>query len=283
MVREFAGNVEQLKELQQTYNQLVGEVKSILDAHAQHHAQQAFVAASNVAPKPPPPVTTSTSTGFFSNLAGKRASGHGRPRSNTASSLPSSTPAAAAEKTPNVVATSSSLAYKDLASAFYTINSKYKISWECAELLIELGGGGSSSGDGPSPSTAAAAPTPAPAPVSSSVSAPLMTVDTNVTPMAKKTYGRERAITLESKPSSNSRAPTPAPDLTSASAHSTAPGQTHQHQQPLGSPSSVTSAPPANSTYTSTSHYAGNVNASWRASTGRHDLSHGSSSSSGRC
>ncbi|KAJ7453236.1 hypothetical protein FB451DRAFT_673544 [Mycena latifolia] len=32
-------------------------------------------------------------------------------------------------------------AYKQLASAFYTINSKYSISWECAELLIELGGG----------------------------------------------------------------------------------------------------------------------------------------------
>ncbi|KAJ7874325.1 hypothetical protein B0H14DRAFT_2569282 [Mycena olivaceomarginata] len=32
-------------------------------------------------------------------------------------------------------------AYKQLASAFYTINSKYRISWECTELLIELGGG----------------------------------------------------------------------------------------------------------------------------------------------
>jgi len=32
--------------------------------------------------------------------------------------------------------------YKELASAFYTLNSKYRISWECAELLIELAGGG---------------------------------------------------------------------------------------------------------------------------------------------
>ncbi|KAJ7061812.1 hypothetical protein C8F01DRAFT_987412 [Mycena amicta] len=31
--------------------------------------------------------------------------------------------------------------YKQLAAAFYTIKSTYRISWECAELLIELGGG----------------------------------------------------------------------------------------------------------------------------------------------
>ena len=31
------------------------------------------------------------------------------------------------------------MTYKQLASTFYTINPKYRISWECAELLIELG------------------------------------------------------------------------------------------------------------------------------------------------
>ena len=31
--------------------------------------------------------------------------------------------------------------YQQLAYALYTINSKYRISWECAELLIELSGG----------------------------------------------------------------------------------------------------------------------------------------------
>jgi len=36
------------------------------------------------------------------------------------------------------------LQYKKLASAFYTLNSKYRISWECAKPLIDL----ASSGDG---------------------------------------------------------------------------------------------------------------------------------------
>jgi hypothetical protein len=31
--------------------------------------------------------------------------------------------------------------YNELASAFYVINSKYRITWECADLLIELGAG----------------------------------------------------------------------------------------------------------------------------------------------
>jgi hypothetical protein len=35
------------------------------------------------------------------------------------------------------------VAYKQLASAFYAINSKHRISWECSKLLIELGGGSS--------------------------------------------------------------------------------------------------------------------------------------------
>lgn len=35
--------------------------------------------------------------------------------------------------------------YKEMASAFYTLNSKHRISWECVELLVELGGGGSAS------------------------------------------------------------------------------------------------------------------------------------------
>ena len=31
--------------------------------------------------------------------------------------------------------------YQQLANALFAINSKYRISWECAELLIELSGG----------------------------------------------------------------------------------------------------------------------------------------------
>ncbi|KAF7326708.1 hypothetical protein MSAN_02501700 [Mycena sanguinolenta] len=103
MVREFARNVEELKELQNTYQALVLEVQGILDMHVLH----------------PPP---------------------------------------AKEKEEKEAARSSPTqqqAYKQLASAFYTINSKYRISWECAELLIELGGGGS--GTSP-PSTSTSAP-----------------------------------------------------------------------------------------------------------------------------
>ena len=37
---------------------------------------------------------------------------------------------------------------KQLATAFYTINSKYRVPWECAALLIELGGGGSGGAGG---------------------------------------------------------------------------------------------------------------------------------------
>ncbi|KAJ7845554.1 hypothetical protein B0H14DRAFT_3683541 [Mycena olivaceomarginata] len=54
-----------------------------------------------------------------------------------------------------IIQQQSQQAYKQLTSAFYTINSKYRISWECAELLIELGGGGSSSSP---PRTSTSAP-----------------------------------------------------------------------------------------------------------------------------
>ncbi|KAH7886709.1 hypothetical protein F5I97DRAFT_1038359 [Phlebopus sp. FC_14] len=86
---------------------------------------------------------------------------------------------------------------KQLASSLRAITSKYKISWECAELLIELGGG---------------APSPA-SPPSTSVSAPSMRSELD------NRKSRERAVTLsgeESKPpppfgaTSASGPPTPA-------------------------------------------------------------------------
>lgn len=78
--------------------------------------------------------------------------------------------------------------YKQIATTLYTINSKYRVSWECAELLIELGGG-----------TPAPAPGSTSAPVSSSVSAPAMTQENST----DSRRSRERAITLagdEQKP-----------------------------------------------------------------------------------
>ncbi len=51
--------------------------------------------------------------------------------------------------------TTAKLAYKELAALFYTINAKYRISRECAELLIELGGGPP---DASSPAASATSP-----------------------------------------------------------------------------------------------------------------------------
>ncbi|KAF9003695.1 hypothetical protein BDQ17DRAFT_1425187 [Cyathus striatus] len=59
-----------------------------------------------------------------------------RNRSNTNPTVPPPSP--------------SQLAYCELASSFYTINSKYRISWECTELLIELATGSSSASSPPS-------------------------------------------------------------------------------------------------------------------------------------
>jgi serine/arginine repetitive matrix protein 2 len=116
------------------------------------------------------------------------------------------------------------LAYKQLASAFYTINSKYRISWECAELLIELGSG-----------TAGTTATTAPP---TSVSAPAMHSGGSID--GKKS--RERAITLAGD-EARSKAPTPTPGSSA--------GMNTDPSPPLASPPSL----------------------SWRASTGRHDLS----------
>ncbi|KAJ7641186.1 hypothetical protein FB45DRAFT_899602 [Roridomyces roridus] len=118
MVREFARNVEELKELQNTRSEWRLRPFSV------------------------------------------------RTRSNTSSSNPDA---------PSPVAQQQ--AYKQLASTFYTINSKYRISWECAELLIELGGGGAAS-----------------SPPSTSTSAPVMP-STGVVAMDKNKM-RERAVTL---------------------------------------------------------------------------------------
>lgn len=80
--------------------------------------------------------------------------------------------------------------HKHLATALYTINSKYRISWECAELLIELGG-----------STPAPAPPPASfSPPSSNALATVIHLPEN---SADSRKNRERAITLagdEQKP-----------------------------------------------------------------------------------
>jgi len=119
---------------------------------------------------------------------------------------------------------SRSARYKELAAAFYTINSKYRISWECAELLVDLADGTSATMNGGS---GAGSPNP-------SVSAP-------VGLCAVGGKGRERAITLTGD---NSRPSTP------AIAGAIIPSSSMPHP------------------------YMMSASPGWRASTGRHDLSH---------
>ncbi|KAK2463307.1 hypothetical protein APHAL10511_004962 [Amanita phalloides] len=207
MVKEFANSVEQLRELQGVYHALVIEIQALLDDQAHLHAVQQQAARS-------------VSPSFFSRPVGRR-------RSNT--------------NPPPPLVPPQHLVYKQLASAFYTINSKYRMTWECAELLIELGGGSSSGGGGPAgPAT--------------SVSAPVMSQGrvggdellSSASSSWAKRKGRERAITLagdESKPPS----PLEGIKMLEGSSSSAA----------LVSPTSFSSGP-------------GTV--AWRASTGRQEL-----------
>ncbi|KAI0668022.1 hypothetical protein C8Q78DRAFT_980460 [Trametes maxima] len=81
-----------------------------------------------------------------------------------------------------------------LNAAFLNIEAKYRLSWECAELLIDLGGGGNGGGSATSPAPSSAPTSPPP---TSSQSAPA------VPTTADGRKSRERAITLagdEQKP-----------------------------------------------------------------------------------
>jgi len=168
-----------------TYGALVVEVQLILDAyvvrHEQLQAQQTSPISAPMASPVPPPFTTS-----FIQLKPKK-----RPRSNTNQSAPQP------ETDPCSPTTPAQVSYNELASAFYVINSKYRITWECAELLIELGAGNATG----NPNENFASPI-------ASASAPIASC------------GRERAITLagdESKPTQPSLvASYSAPGLTNA-------------------------------------------------------------------
>ncbi|PPQ68512.1 hypothetical protein CVT24_005533 [Panaeolus cyanescens] len=280
MVREFAGSVEQLKDLQSTYYTLISEVQGVLDSYAQLHAQQAQEAARSSSPHsdprkspttPPSPAPRSTSPSFLSSLNLRK----GRSRSNTVGSTTSIAGALsptsesnnglpAVQSAPDVPfpADEKKQAYKDLAAAFYSLNSRYKITLECAELLIDLGGGGSGGTASGGPSTSASAQ----AQVSSPTPSQLQTQHTeaqqqeNGDPTLVTKRSRERAITLagdENKPPLLVQAPLPL----STSVPSTSPLNTYN-------PSTTSPSPPLQTTDGS-----GHTHNSWRASTGRHDLS----------
>ena len=172
-----------LKELRSAYHHLHAEVQNVLESA---------------------PPSRATSPNVLNLVRPQsRLRSHTAPPPNTSSSIP------------NTFAE-----HKHIATTLHAITVKYKISWECAELLIELGGGT------PSPSSP-----PAPEP-SSSLSAPTVAMQADL----DRRNNRERAVTLsgeESKP----------PPVTLVSGATISP---------------PTSGPP---------------NVSWRASTGRHDLS----------
>ncbi len=166
--------VLELKDIQRTYDFLVSEIQSILDAYAVQHAEQQTQRATIPVPSGPARATTPS---FFSNLKPKA-----RVRSNTnaTSPLPSK-----AEVVEDPTTTKAQMAYKALASAFYFINSKYRIIWECADLLIELGGGGNANRNISAPPTSSSAPLISQSPVGFA----------DQRSIASK-RGRERAITL---------------------------------------------------------------------------------------
>jgi serine/arginine repetitive matrix protein 2 len=234
-------NGAELRELQATYHGLVGEVQVVLDAHALQHQQQ----------QQSQPQSRSTSPSFLTGLSKPKS----RNRSNTNPQPPSSSVQTQAQSKLQALHAQGAyhfqhphLAYKQLASTFYTINSKYRISWECAELLIDLAGGSASNnGGGTQPSTSVSAPV-----MGAAAGAGLdLNLSLHLNLIAKK--GRERAITLagdESTPSSPVMgAPSPLGPGTGGAGGDAV---TRAANPPLASPPSL----------------------AWRASTGRHDLSH---------
>ena len=196
--------------------------------------------------KPLPPVP---SPNFFAQLKS-------RPKSRTRSNTVGSTP----DIVDSDVVPSSQVAYnKTLEEAFWSLNSKYKVSWEYAELLIELGSG--SGGDGGGGGVMSAPPSAA----VTSVSAPVIHGGEGNMFNSK---ARERTITLVGD------------DSTTLPLSPTVHNEAHTHSQLQPSSASVTGSssmpggmPSGNATSSGGPPLASSSGMSWRASTGRHDLS----------
>lgn len=125
MVREFANSVErkshpelivltiltatiELRDLQMAYNDLVVDVQALL---------------VETAPPEEPPSRAMSPTLFGLPLPGYRARSSTNPQSSKSS------------------ASRQAAEYLEISTTYHAIDAKYRISWECAELLIELGGG----------------------------------------------------------------------------------------------------------------------------------------------
>ncbi len=135
----------ELKEMQNLYHALVAQVQAIFDTHIQAHAHTTCAVSSLPLPSPLSRTSTNdtTSPGFFANLSSKThpktrarlntnpTPGQSSTSTSTSTSNVNSTTGSAAASQQDV--TTAQLAYKELAALFYTINARYRISWECAE------------------------------------------------------------------------------------------------------------------------------------------------------
>ena len=170
----------------------------------------------------------------------------------------------------DVAVTGSQVAYKRFVEAFWGINYKYRVSWQCAELLIELGNG-SSGGDGDGSGVISAPPSTS----TTSALAPVIQQHLSGAGGEGQIFnlkGRERAITLAGDESKHSTTPPLSP-----TAHHEP--QTHCQSQPssaivsTGSDSMTSGMHSENATSNGGPPLASPLSMSWRASTGGHDLS----------
>ncbi|GJE90477.1 hypothetical protein PsYK624_066140 [Phanerochaete sordida] len=150
MVRDFATSVEQLRDLQTTYYGLVVDMRALLVETAPPQETQPRAMSPTLFGLPLPGYRTRSNTNpqSSSTQAAKRAAEH-----------------------------------RDFTMAYHGLETKYRMAWECADLLIELGG---------------AAPVRPPSPTSSALH-----TDHSHTTIPDGRRSRERAITLagdETKP-----------------------------------------------------------------------------------
>ena len=164
------------------------------------------------------------------------------------------------------------MTYKTLVETFWNINSKYKVSWECAELLIELGGNSGGDDDGGKGDVMSAPPSAA----TTSTSAPVIRqylADAGGEGKMFNLKGKDRAITLTGD---ESKHPMTTPLSTTPPLSPTAQTQS-QSSLAIVSVAGSSSMPDGMSSSNAISSAGPPLptppSMSWRASTGRHDLS----------
>ena len=247
------------------YNTLVVEVRTLLDTHV--HLRQRVQQPPQPQPVekslPPPPSTSSLK--FFTQLKS-------RPKIRARSNTVGSTTTDVESPSLDVAVTASQEAYNRFVEAFWSINYKYRVSWECAELLIELGSG-SVGADSDGNGVISAPPSAATTSVSAPAIQPFMT-STGGEGTILNSKGRERTITLTGDESRQSISP----PLSPTSHH-----EPQTHCQPSSAITSTGSngMPGDMHSGNATSNGAPSLSSpltsppsmSWRSSTGKHDLS----------